>query len=110
MRDFWRPTVENYFGKVTKTGILAAVREAKGEATAQMIEHLKKADMAAEAERLLDGSGWLPEMLRTQKFDTPANEAKHAEIGKQAPAGSYDDLPTFLAESETEPTIPVAAE
>ncbi|MGE0236459.1 MAG: DNA-binding protein, partial [Methylocystis sp.] len=110
MRDFWRPTVENYFGKVTKTGILAAVREAKGEATAQMIEHLKKADMAAEAERLLDGSGWLPEMLRTQNFDAPAIEAKRAEIGEEAPSGGHDDLPAFLAEGEAEPMISVAAE
>jgi ParB family chromosome partitioning protein len=110
MREFWRPTVENYFGKVTKTQILAAVREAKGETTAQMIEHLKKADMAAEAERLLDGSGWLPEMLRTKNFDAPAIEAKHAEIDEEAPSRSHDDLPVFLTESETEPTISVAAE
>ena len=33
--------------------ILDAVREAKGEASAQLIEHLKKGDMAQEAERLL---------------------------------------------------------
>jgi len=110
MRDFWSPTVENYFGKVTKTQILDAVREAKDEATAQMIDHLKKADMAAEAERLLEGSGWLPEILRTQNFDTPAIEAKHAEIGDEAPAGSDDDLPAFLAESETERMVPEAAE
>ncbi|MGJ0505224.1 MAG: ParB/RepB/Spo0J family partition protein [Methylocystis sp.] len=110
MRDFWRPTVENYFGKVTKTQILAAVREAKDEATAQMIDHLKKADMAAEAERQLDGSGWLPEILRTKNFDAPAIEAKHAGIGEESPADSDDGLPAFLAESETEPMISVAAE
>lgn len=110
MRDFWRPRVENYFGKVTKTQILHAVREAKGEATAQMIDHLKKADMAAEAERLLDGSGWLPEVLRTQSVAATTIEAEHAEIGEEAPAGSHDDLPAFLAESETEPMISVAAE
>lgn len=110
MRDFWKATVENYFGKVMKTQILHAVREAKGEATAQMIEHLKKADMAAEAERLLDGSGWLPEILRTQNFDAPAIEAKHAEIGEESPADSDDGLPAFLAESETERKVPEAAE
>lgn len=110
MRDFWRPTVENYFGKVTKQLIVAAVREAKGEATAQMISHLKKADMAAEAERLLEGSGWLPEILRSQHFDAPVIEAKHAEIGEESPSGSHDDLPAFLAESEAELMISVAAE
>lgn len=40
-------------GRVTKAQILDAVREAKGEASAPLIEHLKKGDMAQEAERLL---------------------------------------------------------
>jgi ParB family transcriptional regulator, chromosome partitioning protein len=60
----WRPTVAGYLGRVTKARILEAVREAKGEQAAQLIEDLKKADMAREAERLLEGSGWLPEALR----------------------------------------------
>ena len=60
----WRPTVDNYLGRVTKPRILEAVREAKGEQAAQLIDHLKKTDMAKEAERLLDGVGWLPEPLR----------------------------------------------
>ena len=61
----WRPTVETYLGRVTKGRILEAVREAKGEAAAQLIDHLKKAEMASEAESLLAGTGWLPEPLRT---------------------------------------------
>lgn len=60
----WSPTVDNYLGRVTKAQILDAVREGKGEAGAQLIDHLKKADMAREAERLLAGTGWLPEPLR----------------------------------------------
>ena len=63
----WRPTVDNYLGRVTKPRILQAVREAKGEQSAQLIDHLKKADMAKEAERLLDGTGWLPEPLRLSR-------------------------------------------
>ncbi|AQT05863.1 MULTISPECIES: ParB/RepB/Spo0J family partition protein [Acetobacteraceae] len=61
----WQPTVENYLGRVTKTRILQAVREARGDEAVERIAHLKKPDMAREAERLLDGSGWLPEALRT---------------------------------------------
>ncbi|GBR21864.1 ParB-like domain-containing protein [Komagataeibacter nataicola NRIC 0616] len=61
----WQPTVENYLGRVTKARILQAVREARGDETAERIAHMKKPDMAREAERLLDGSGWLPEALRT---------------------------------------------
>ncbi|ARW11479.1 ParB/RepB/Spo0J family partition protein [Acetobacter ascendens] len=61
----WQPTVENYLGRVTKARILQAVREARSDDAAERIAHLKKPDMAREAERLLEGSGWLPEALRT---------------------------------------------
>jgi ParB family transcriptional regulator, chromosome partitioning protein len=53
----WRPTVDNYLGRVPKPRILEAVREAKGEQSALLIDHLKRADMAKEAERLLSGTG-----------------------------------------------------
>jgi ParB family chromosome partitioning protein len=61
----WTPTVGSYLGRVTKGRILEAVREARGEASAQLIDHLKKPEMAEKAEDLLAGSGWLPEPLRT---------------------------------------------
>ena len=49
----WRPTFGNYLNRVTKPRILQAVREGAGEQAAQLIDHLKKGDMAKEAERLL---------------------------------------------------------
>jgi ParB family transcriptional regulator, chromosome partitioning protein len=61
----WSPTVDNYLGRITKARILQAVCEAKGEQAAQLMDHLKKGDMAVRAEELLGGSGWLPEPLRT---------------------------------------------
>lgn len=61
----WAPTVDNFFGRVTKARIVEAVREAKGAEQAKRIEQLKKGDMAQEAEQMLSGSGWLPEPLRT---------------------------------------------
>jgi ParB family chromosome partitioning protein len=61
----WTPTVDNFLGRVTKARILGAVREAKGETSARQIEHLKKGDMAIQAEQMLVGTGWLPEPLRT---------------------------------------------
>ena len=61
----WMPTVDSYLSRVTKARILNAVCEAKGEKAADRIAHLKKSEMAKEAERLLDGTGWLPEPLRT---------------------------------------------
>lgn len=85
----WRPTVENYLGRVTKVRILEAVREGVGEDRIQRIDHLKKNDMAREAERLLAGSGWLPEPLRLtgepvdQVVEAPAaNEEPGEEVAE----------------------------
>lgn len=86
----WKPSVDNYLGRVTKPRILEAVREARGESSAQLIDHLKKADMAKEAERLLDGSGWLPEPLRLVDPNAASGE-QESEAGP---------LPEFLGEDE----------
>jgi ParB family transcriptional regulator, chromosome partitioning protein len=86
----WRPTAENYLGRVPKARILEAVREARGGQSAQLIDHLKKADMASEAERLLEGTGWLPEPLRTISLDmAPAAQSDESEA-----------LPEFLTGEE----------
>ncbi|TYC86158.1 ParB/RepB/Spo0J family partition protein [Novosphingobium sp. BW1] len=74
----WKPTVDMFLGRVTKARILQAVTEAKGPQTADRIAHLKKGDMAAQAETLLAGSGWLPEPLRTAHCPMP--EACEGEI------------------------------
>ncbi|WP_157016663.1 ParB/RepB/Spo0J family partition protein [Mesorhizobium xinjiangense] len=89
----FRPTVENYLGRVTKPRILAAVREGAGERAAQLIDHLKKGDMAKEAERLLADTGWLPEPLRAADHD--GDQAVKAS----ANTDDSDDtaLPDFLA-------------
>lgn len=60
----WKPTVDNFLGRVTKARILQAVSDAKGPRAAERIAHLKKGDMAREAEALLADTGWLPEPLR----------------------------------------------
>ena len=67
----WVPTVESYLGRVTKARILGAVREARGERAAELIDHLKKGEMAEKAQELLVGSGWLPEPLRTPGRSRP---------------------------------------
>jgi ParB family transcriptional regulator, chromosome partitioning protein len=63
MRNWFAPTAENYFGKIAKSGILAALKEAKGD-TAPAREKAKKADLAAIAEREIGPTGWLPDILR----------------------------------------------
>jgi ParB family transcriptional regulator, chromosome partitioning protein len=65
MAHWWEPTAAGYLGRVSKPLILEAVTEGVGEQAADNIATLKKGEMAAMAESLLKGKGWLPEMLRT---------------------------------------------
>ena len=89
----WTPTVDNYLGRVPKRRILEAVREGGGERAAQLIDHLKKGDMAKEAERLLADTGWLPEPLRLADA-----EPSSVDVG----GDDADALPDFLAGDEDE--------
>ncbi|AOF98702.1 parB-like nuclease domain protein (plasmid) [Blastomonas sp. RAC04] len=89
----WRPTVEGYFRSVTKPRILADVTEARGEQFAGMIDHLKKADMAREAERLLEETNWLPEPLRTPGEEgTPSQDAANDDGAGALPPGLTKDI------------------
>jgi ParB family transcriptional regulator, chromosome partitioning protein len=96
----WQPTADNYLGRVSKVRIIEAVREVKGDKAVQLIDNLKKADMAKEAERLLADTGWLPEPLRT-----PEEQAEEAECEFDA-----EDLPAFLEEEDDEESHEIAAE
>jgi len=91
----WRPTVANYFGRITKARILESVREAKGEQAVQLIDHLKKPDMAKEAERLLADSDWLFDPLRGLDLDAGGEGTDDAGA-----------LPAFLSDDEEDPDEP----
>jgi len=101
----WRPTVEGYLGRVIKGRIVDAVTEVKGEAAAERIRHLKKAEMATAAEQLLAGTGWVPEPLRTPgqpmtpRIDTEMNidAASVADGSDPAVGATGDGLPRAVA-------------
>jgi ParB family chromosome partitioning protein len=107
----WVPTVDAYLGRVTKARILGAVREAKGDGQAQLIEHLKKGEMAEKAQELLAGSGWLPEPLRTRGRDlsvaTGNTEIETVEPGMpvdgEQSAASGGESAIDIAGGQTEP-------
>jgi ParB family chromosome partitioning protein len=90
----WTPTVDNFFGRVTKARILDAVREVTGEVRAEAMRHLKKGEMAEQAEQLLSRSGWLPEPLRTVGVETitaPVVETPAVDGADQTSAASAED-------------------
>ncbi len=114
----WEPTADTYLNRVPKARILDAMREAKGAGTAQLLDYLKKGEMATEAECLLKGSGWLPEVLR--RSDLAALDGDAAAEGQGAlseealdAADTVEevDLPAFLiADLPVESTAMMAAE
>ena len=69
MRSWWRPTVENFLGRLTKDEILAAVSEGVSQQASQRLAGLKKDRMAKAAEKLLAESGWLPEPFKLETRD-----------------------------------------
>ena len=105
----FRPTVQNYLGRVTKPRIVEAVREALGDDKVQYIEHLKKEKMSTEAERLLADTGWLPEPLRLLDPEAVdgAGEPDAALPGFRAAAGAGAGDAT---EAESDDPALVAAE
>ena len=78
-------------------------RSAKGPAiaAAELIAHLKKTEMATEAQRLLTEAGWLPEPLR---LADDAGQPRLPDFLADAEAGD-EDLDAFNGEA-----LPEAAE
>jgi ParB family chromosome partitioning protein len=64
MTATWSATAASYFSRVSKSRVVEAVSEAAGAEEAGRILALKTADMADAAERLVEGRGWLPVVLR----------------------------------------------
>lgn len=63
MAAWWQPTADGYFQHVPKAAILEAVGEFAPEHVTRLAK-LKKGDIASEAERLADGTGWMPTIFR----------------------------------------------
>ncbi len=97
MAAWWKPTNEGYFRHVPKAAILEAVeRFAPSHVT--RLAKLKKADIASEAERLADGTGWMPAIFKAEGPD-----ATQAEPQEQ------DDAPEDAEATADEPAVALAA-
>ncbi|QTC87046.1 ParB/RepB/Spo0J family partition protein [Brevundimonas pondensis] len=95
MRRTWSATAASYFARVPKARVLEAVTEAVGPEEAGRIVGFKKGDMADAAERLLEGRGWLPPVLRT--IETLAKEPAQEGDG-DGPPPSLDEVHDLAAE------------
>ena len=66
MRNWYSPTAENFFSKVSKTRILEAMADAGKARNSNAPAQLKKSALAELAEKAITGTGWLPEPVRIQ--------------------------------------------
>ncbi|MGV8376893.1 chromosome partitioning protein ParB, partial [Pseudomonas aeruginosa] len=66
MGAWWKPTAEGYFKHVAKAVILEAVGEFAPKHVNRLAK-LKKADIASEAERLVEGTGWMPAVFTAEQ-------------------------------------------
>ena len=89
MTAHWIPTARTYLGRVTKTHILDAVRDAVSEEAADRMADMKKQDMAEAAEQLLVGTGWLPVLMRTSRSAQEPAEPKQVDAVTEANPDAY---------------------
>ncbi|MCZ7593677.1 MAG: hypothetical protein M5U16_01270 [Hyphomicrobium sp.] len=82
MTEWFQPTAENYFARVNRVQILAAIDEANGN-HAPALEKLKKSELAARAEALVAVTTWLPEPLRLAAGTAPAPEAEAVPLAAE---------------------------
>lgn len=90
----WISTAANYFGRINKEQIIQAVKEAV-PAKAALIDHLKKGVMAAEAERIIKETNWLPPLLRAPFTVMPEPETDAAAEDTPTEAKNTQ-IPAFL--------------
>ncbi|HDK5969973.1 chromosome partitioning protein ParB [Pectobacterium brasiliense] len=78
MAAWWKPTSEGYFQHIPKAVILDAVEDYAPEHVSRLAK-LKKADIVSEAERLADGTRWMPAIFKAEGTDdTTAQDAPQA--------------------------------
>jgi len=113
--QWWRPTAANYFDRVPKQMILEALADVGGTELSSRFASVKKADLAASAERVFAGTyitetevreralAWVPEVMRFASAS--ASETDQDTSPDDAAAGASADG----ASSEHEATRELAA-
>ncbi len=96
MAAWWQPSAEGYFKHVSKAVILQAVGEFAPEHAARLAK-LKKADIANEAERLADGTGWMPAIFKAEGSQEIAPEGSSEKDGTEEAVTLTDEPAEALA-------------
>ncbi|WP_057380185.1 ParB/RepB/Spo0J family partition protein [Pseudomonas aeruginosa] len=96
MAAWWQPTAEGYFKHVSKAVILDAVGAFAPESVTRLAK-LKKADIASEAERLADGTGWMPAIFKAAGPQDAAQEVGPVQDAPEDAEAMADEPAEALA-------------
>ena len=96
MAAWWKPTAEGYFKHVSKAVILEAVGQYAPEQVSRLAK-LKKADIASEAERLADGTGWMPAIFKAAGPQDAAQEESPEQDAPEDAEAMADEPAEALA-------------
>jgi len=83
MAAWWTPTAEPYFRHVSKAAILEAVAQFAPSHVTRLAK-LKKGDIASEAERLAEGTGWMPAVFKTGHETEPQEVVDETDAPEEA--------------------------
>lgn len=103
--QWWRPTAANYFDRVSKQVILDSLADVGGTELSARFASVKKADLAASAERVFAGTyiteaevreralAWVPEVMRFPS-SSPGEPEVESPLADDAASGVSDDNQT----------------
>lgn len=102
--QWWRPTAANYFDRVSKQVILDALADVGGTELSARFASVKKADLAASAERVFAGTyiteaeireralAWVPDVMRFASSSPTEPEAQATlDASEEAASSASDD-------------------
>ena len=108
VEHWWRPTAENFFGRVKKEVMLAALEDIGGPILRGRYKDAKKSDLAATCAALCNGQGiveaeirekataWLPDAMRFDAIEQPETIALRSTFIDEAddvdPGDDGDDV------------------
>ncbi len=103
VENWWRPTAENFFGRVKKTVMLDALEEIGGPILRGRYKDAKKGDLAGTCASLCNGQGiveaeirekataWLPEAMRFEAQEMAARTPLRSSFADDEPGIDPDE-------------------
>ncbi|MCW7550009.1 ParB/RepB/Spo0J family partition protein [Photorhabdus sp. APURE] len=71
LRDWWQPTKDNFFSRLSKAQICEALTQAGLTCAASDAEKMKKGDAAEFAEKYMANNRWVPRWMKAETIEAP---------------------------------------